>query len=428
MNRRIYLWIVLLGTLGGMPSVAWSEPGVTDSEIILGSVLPLEGRAAGLGSGMQAGIDRSLSGQRVGERSVRVLYLDDMYEASLTPLKVRKLIRNGIFAMIGNVGTPTAAVALPILKQEGVPALGFFTGAGLLRTGDAPVLNYRASYVQETAAVIDSALTAGLKPAQVCAYVQNDAYGKAGLAGVQSALRKAAAPRAVLEGLETLLANSTPTALVAQTGAGAPVNQNGPVGVYMRNSREVAPGYEALKIWEQKTGYKCVLVVTVGAYDNIARFVREARAKGEAWIVSAVSFTGADDFARELARLGVTDNIIMSQVVPLLDSGLPIVAEARSALGADFGFVSLEGYIVGKITLNLLAGTPQPVTRENFMTHAKTARFNLGGLNIDFTRDGNQGSDLVVVSQLTSSGYRNTGDEEWKQMLAWHPSGRKARK
>jgi len=422
MQSRIQRFTVLLALLLGVPAVSWSVPGVTDSEIVFGSILPLEGRAAGLGRGMQAGLESALAGQSIDQRKVRVTYLNDLYEPALTPLKVRKLNRRGIFSMIGNVGTPTAVVSLPMLKEQNIPAVGFFTGAGLLRTGDGPVINYRASYVQETAAVINSALEAGLKPEQVCAYVQNDAHGKAGLLGVQSALKGAGAAPSVLRGLEALLAESTPQELAPRTGPGAPLNENGPVGVYVRNTAEVTPGYESLKNWEKKSGYSCRLVLTVGAYENIALFVKMARDQGEGWIISAVSFTGADELAEELQRLGVTDNIVMSQVVPLLDSNLPIVREARRALGEEFGFVSLEGYIVGKMTLKLLQDVGQPLSRERFVEHARQARFDLGGLNIDFTRDGNQGSDLVVVSHLTASGYRDTGDREWEAMLSWRPS------
>lgn len=427
MNTRSCLTIFLITALSTIPIISWSVPGITDSEIVFGSILPLEGRAEGLGKGMQAGLDKSLANQAVGKRTVRVMYLNDLYEPTLTPIKVRKLLRKGIFSMIGNVGTPTAAVSLPMLNIAKVPAIGFFTGAGLLRTGDGQVLNYRASYVQETSEVIESALKFGLKPTEVCAYVQNDSYGKAGLIGVQAALTRARAPNTVLDGFKALLTKSTEKELVVQTDAGAPVNENGPVGVYVRNSREVIPGYKSLKKWEKRTGYQCKLVVTVGAYDNIARFVKYARDNGEAWIVSAVSFTGADKFSDELKRLGVTDNIIMSQVVPLLDSNLPIVNEAKSVLGKDFGFVSLEGYIVGKMTAKILEDTPEPLTRENFVERARNSRFNIGGIDIDFTRNGYQGSDLVVVSHLTDTGYRETGTKQWDKMLAWHPNRGKSK-
>jgi len=127
------------------------------------------------------------------------------------------------------------------------------------------------------------------------------------------------------------------------------------------------------------------------------------------------------DYSAELAQLGVTDNIIMTQVVPLPDSNLPIVREARSALGTDFGFVSLEGYIVGKMTLRLLQDTPEPLTPEGFASQARQAHFDLGGLALDFRHSGDQASDLVVVSQLSGSDYREAGNAQWKQMLAWRP-------
>ena len=419
------LSVLFAFALSCSPPLSQAEEGITENTIFFGSILPLSGRAQALGKGMKAGLDSSLAGHTVGTRHIILRYLDDLYEPVLTHLKVRKLERRGIFAMIGNVGTPTAAVSLPMLKKAGIPAIGFFTGAGLLRTGEGPVLNYRASYVQETAAVIDAALAAGLKPENVCAYVQNDAYGKAGLVGMRKALEKADAPLDVLSGLQALFDTAKGGDLVPRIGPRAPVNTHGPVGVYVRNTQEVEPGYQALKGWEKKTGYVCKLVITVGAYDNIARFVKFARANGENWVISAVSFTGADALARTTEQLGVAENnLIMSQVVPLLDSTLPIVREARDALGSDFGFVSLEGYIVGKMTLKLLEETPAPLTRKNFVEHARQSKFDLGGLSIDFTRNGYQASDLVVISYLSGGQYLHTTPEVWRQMFNWKPHKR----
>src|SRR5690606_1034406 len=114
-------------------------------------------------------------------------------------------------------------------------------------------------------------------------------------------------------------------------------------------------------------------------------FIRYAR-KSENWLISAVSFTGADNFRDDLVRHGIDNGVLMTQVVPQLDSSLPIVAEARRALGANFGYVSLEGYLVGRMLLRLLEDTPGDLTRKNFMAHARQARFDLGGLEIDFAR------------------------------------------
>jgi hypothetical protein len=159
------------------------------------------------------------------------------------------------------------------------------------------------------------------------------------------------------------------------------------------------------------------LVVTAGSYSNIARFVQHARQQGETWVISALSFTGGDDYPLDLEEYGVTDKIIMTHVVPLLHSGLPIVQDARQALNENFGYVSLEGYIVGRMTLKILKDIPGELTRDSFMAQVRQSRFNLGGIEIDFTDNDNQGSDLVVASYLTPDGFRELDVETLKAML-----------
>lgn len=406
-------------------------PGVTDNEILLGSVLPLQGQAENLGQQIRIGLDKALSDQIINGRRIRIVYANDLYEPLLTRLRVERLLKQGIFAMVGNFGTPTAAIALPLLKQAGIPAIGFFTGAGLLRTGEGLILNFRASYAQEITAVIEVALKAGIKPEQVCAYVQNDDFGKSGLLGLQAAMIKAKAPDLILYELKELLTNSSKDTLIKFTSENkTPINEKGPVGVYVRNSIEVMPGYEALKKWQQRTGYKCQLVVAVGIYDNLAHFVHTARSLGESWIISAVSFAGADNLFHTLQKLedmnkhsinGDLHNILMTQVVPPIESPLPIVQEARNFLGKDFSFISLESYIVGRMVLELLTKTPNPLTQSHFLSQAKQTTFNLGGLTIDFTRNGYQGSDFVTITRLIASGFIPLESNDWQTMLAWQP-------
>ncbi|MDE1464661.1 hypothetical protein [Spartinivicinus poritis] len=107
----------------------------------------------------------------------------------------------------------------------------------------------------------------------------------------------------------------------------------------------------------------------------------------------------------------------MTQIVPLLNSKLPIVAEAKKALKNDFGFVSLEGYIVGKMTLAILSNINGELTRENFMKQVQTTKLSLGGLTIDFTSNPYQGSNLVIVSQLKDEHYIPATPATWQAMM-----------
>ncbi|MCB1805253.1 MAG: ABC transporter substrate-binding protein [Candidatus Competibacteraceae bacterium] len=388
-------------------STIGQEVGVSPDSIKLGSVLVLEGDASGLGQGMKLGLEAALKGHTVQNRSIEVTYLNDFYDPKTTVQQTQKLIDEGIFAMIGNVGTPTARVALPLLAKNAVPAVGFFTGAGLLRPGEGNVINYRASYVQEVSAVIGAALQAGLAPAEICAYVQNDAYGMAGIAGVINAFDGIAEAQDII---------TTLTELMQMEGEHPERNYMGPVGVYQRNTMIARDGHDSLKVWEEISNYSCRLVVTVGAYTPIAQFVGYARSKGDNWITSAVSFTGAFNLRDALAENNIQDGVIMTQVVPPLDSQLPIIQKAQAELQDNLSYVSLEGYIVGRMFLHLMNNINGALTRQNFLNTVQGKRYVLDGLNLDFTDD-NQASDLVTLTLLSGSHYQVIDPNQLKQIF-----------
>jgi len=403
---RSCAWALLaVFVLAGRPG--WAQQGITDRLVRIGGVMDLEGRSRGLGLGMKAGIEAAIRDQRVKGRRIVFVTHNDSYTPSKTIEATDALIAQGIFLMIGNVGTPTAKVSLPILAENKVPAVGFFTGAGLLRGNVTGIVNYRASYVQETAAVIRTAIAAGVNPAQICAYVQNDAYGMAGVVGIQSALKE-------VPGTDFM--TKTLAVILQQSGENPARNNLGPVGVYQRNTFTSRSGYLSLKNWEELSNTPCKVVVTVGTYNAISKFAAYSRYKGENWIISAVSFTGAGNFSKALADAGINDRVIMTQVVPPLDSKLPIVAEARQRLGEHFGWVSLEGYIVGKLWLRTMQNVKGTISRQKFLDAVLGHKFDLGGLKLDYSKD-NQGSDLVILTNLTPDGFKPMSVSAWDALM-----------
>lgn len=402
--------LAVLAAVPGTLPVAHAESGVVPGAIRMGGVMDLEGRARGLGQGMRTGIEAAFEGVRIGNRELEYLTMNDSYDPPKTIEATETMISNGILLMVGNVGTPTAKVSLPMLARNDVPAVGFFTGAGLLRPGDGDIVNYRASYVQETERVISAAMDAGagLEPSEICAYVQNDAYGMAGVAGIKQALSGRQGTNEIIERLDDIM----------ETGGEPPErNDIGPVGVYTRSSVEARSGYLSLKAWEREQDTQCRLVVTVGAYGPIAQFAGYSRYKGEDWVISAVSFTGADNLRLALRDLRINNGVVMTQVVPHETSTLPIVREAKDKLGERYGYVSLEGYIVGKMTVEALRRVDGPITRETFLNTILGSRMELGGLELDFTDD-NQGSDLVIQTMLVDGEFQLMEDEQWETMLS----------
>ncbi len=404
-KQSVTAWLLLFSMLLGHSAQApAAEKGVSNDAIRMGGVMDLEGRSKGLGQGMSAGIEAALKGVAIQHRKLEFTVLNDSYNPEKTIQATRQLVDSGVFLVAGNVGTPTAKVSLPILRKQAIPAVGFFTGAGLLRTSEQTnIINYRASYAQEITAVIQGALEHDIDASAVCAYVQNDAYGMAGIQGIINAIQGRKGSQKIIQPLEKLL---------HMPGENPPRNGIGPVGVYQRNTYLARPGYTSIKQWEKKQGTHCRLVVTVGAYTSVAKFIGYARYKQEDWLFSAVSFTGAENFKTALKEMNIDGGVIMTQVVPQLHSNLEIVKDARLALGANFNSVSLEGYIVGRLIIHGLEHIDGMPTRQRFIDALLGKSFDLGGLKMNF-RDDNQGSDLVTLTILRSEGWQPMQHGDW---------------
>lgn len=411
---KIVIMLMAIGLLavGGLLSAQDTldpdgpEPGLEIDVIRLGGVMDFEGRSRGVGRAMRTGIEAALRDQTIDGRRIEFVTINDSFTPQRTIAATKQLLDLGVFVMLGNIGTETAAVSLPVLAASNTPAVGFLTGSDLLRPGQGPIINFRASDAQETATVVQAALDAGMAPSEICAYVANDEFGMSGLRGMRNTLAALG---------DTISIVSTLDQVLAMQGEEPARNGIGPVGVYRRDTFASRDGYQSLKNWENRNANTCRLVVTVGTYNPIAKFIAYSRYKGEVWVVSAVSFTGAGNFRETLSEADVVANVIMTQVVPPLDSSLPLVRDARQALGGNLDFVSLEGYIVGRLFLRL-AGDAGSLTRDGLVAAALGRVFDLGGLRLDFSDD-NQGSDLVLTTVLTPAGWSVMDQDNWQQWV-----------
>ncbi len=132
--------------------------GVTDDAILFGMAAPFTGSAKELGQQMKLGIETAFNlandSGGINGRRVRLTAADDGYEPARTAEAMKQLYeKQQVFGFIGNVGTPTAMVALPYALERRTLFFGAFTGADLLRRDppDRYVFNYRASYAEGNA-------------------------------------------------------------------------------------------------------------------------------------------------------------------------------------------------------------------------------------------------------------------------------------
>ncbi|MGC3939313.1 ABC transporter substrate-binding protein [Roseobacter sp. EG26] len=361
--------------LTAAPAVA--EQGVTSDSIQFAQVAALEGPAAALGTGMRQGLmaafEEANRAGGINGRTIGLTSMDDGYEPDRSVSEVRAAIdSNDYLALVGPVGTPTTKATQPIATEAGMPMIAPFTGAGFLRDPALKnVVNLRATYDAETQAWIDY-LVDDLGLTDIAILFQDDGFGRVGLSGVEKALE------------------ARGMSLVAQ-------------GSYTRNT--VAVKSALLDIRKAKPQ----AIVMVGAYKPLAEFVKLSRKMKMDPTFVTISFVGSKALATELGADG--EGVIISQVVPQpWDTSMPIVAEYQAALtaldaGAEPGFVSLEGYIAGRLTIEGLRKAGANLTRETFMTAMNNlGTIDMGGMILSFGPGDNQGSDDVFLTRIGSNG------------------------
>lgn len=366
----------LTATLGyATTSLQAAETGVTDKAITFGQAAALDGPAKALGIGMKAGLEAAFdevnAAGGVNGRELKLISRDDGYNPQKSIEQTKALIsEDEVFAIIGPVGTPTAKATVPVVGEAGLPYIGPFTGAGFLRDAEKLpyVYNFRATYGQEmeaqTAYLVDK-----MKFTKVACFYQNDGFGQAGLSGIKAALEK--------RGME----------LVA-------------TGTYERNTTAVRKGL--LEIRKAKPE----AVVMVGAYAPCAEFVKNAKKAGMKDVIfTNVSFVGTKALIEALGDDG--EGVIISQVVPLpKDDSVPAVKAYHAAMKAagmedQVGFVSLEGYLVGKLAAEALAKVEGEPTREAMLNSFKALSADFGGVSVAYGEGDNQGSEVVWLSAIS---------------------------
>ena len=369
--RRLAL--ALAAGLAALAAAAEEAP-----ELLFGQSAAFSGPAQELGRDMRLGIEAAFAEANAngGVHGLRLALRsrDDAYEPERAIANTRALVNDGVFAMIGAVGTPTSLAAVPVAAAAGVPYVAPFTGAAFLRdvpgSGDN-VVNLRASYDDETEAMV-AHLLGDLAIKRIAVMYQDDSFGRAGHSGVIKAMqRRDMAPVAV--------------------------------GVYPRNTTAVKTAL--LDVEAGRPG----AVILVGAYKPVATMIAWARHIGFSPVFMTISFVGSNALARELGTSGA--GVFVTQVVPFpRGDEPPVVAAYTRALKAHApdatpGFVSLEGYLAGRLAIAAAERCPAEPDRECFMAALRRGdAIDLDGFALTYGEADNQGSDQVFLTVIDSTG------------------------
>ena len=350
-------------------------PGVTSSEIVIGSSLALGGHAGFLGTqylhGAMCLIEQINSEGGIHHRKIRLIAHDDGYDPPRCVANTNRLIhKDKVFCLFCYVGTPTTVKIIDIVEKTKTPLLGIFSGADKLRFPFRHyIFNVRSSYYHETNAIVRYFVEKkGLQ--RIAVFYQYDDYGFDGLKGTQIALQKH---------------NLSPVA----------------TGSFVRGTIEIEDALDKIR------SSKAEAVIMIGTYSPCAEFIKKARASGYNPLFHNVSFVGGDKLVQELGDLG--EGVLITQVVPPPTERLLLPAcEQYSRLSAKYypqdkpNFVGFEGFINARILIEALRRTGRDISREGFIRALESIKEHYVGIGavINFGPRDHQGMNDVYLTQV----------------------------
>lgn len=353
---------------------------VIGDKIIIGQSAALTGSAQNLGIEFTKGANayfnhiNDLGG--IYGRKIELITLNDFYEPDYAKQNSLNLINNKkVFALFGEIGTPTSEAIIPIIKEYNIPFLTPLTGAESLRDANSNLIfNLRKGYKDETKALVQY-LVNELKIKRIAVFYQDDNYGKSGYLGVKESLKS--------YNLEIIEEGRYKRNTLSFRNALLNINNSNPEAV-----------------------------IIIGTQKTSAFFINEAKKLGlNNTKFCTLSFAGGDAFINELERN--TKNVLFSQAVPNpFDDSHEAVKEYQEIFSKynkndTYNFVSFEGFLSAKLVVKAIEKAGIELTKENFLeAFRKLDKSALNGFEIGFTKTNNEALNEIYILDFFDTQYR----------------------
>ena len=185
---------IALAALALSANVYCAQQGVTDTEIVLGSIQDLSGPLAGFGKqdrlGMMLAVDEINEQGGINGRKIRLIVEDSGYDPKKAVLAAQKLVnQDKIFMMMGHIGTAQNMAAMPVQFEKNV--INFFpvtAAREMYEPFHRLKYSFAATYYDQIRrAVPQMVKEKGVK--KVCTIFQDDDFGLEVLRGGEAGLK-----------------------------------------------------------------------------------------------------------------------------------------------------------------------------------------------------------------------------------------------
>lgn len=305
----------------------------------------------------------------VGGQKIELVSLDDKFDPKLAAENALKLIEEQkVSALFLTRGTPHTEAIIPLLDRYGVPLIAPSTGAmSLHQPVRKHIFNVRATYQREAERSVHHLATIGID--KIALVHVDDSFGNDILIGAQKGLENARLKPVLLEKFDRAKPDFSRIApALARSGAQA-----------------------------------VILIATAG---SAAEAVKAFRAAGSSAQVVTQSNNASSGFIKLLGEHA--RGVIVSQVFPhSIAYGLVKEAQdlARAQGATEVSPAMLEGFAAAKVLVEALRRAGPRPSRERVQAALEGMnKFDIGGLEVNFSAQDHTGLDFADLSIITADG------------------------
>ena len=352
---------------------------VAASDIVIGQVVPMTGALAEYGKDLTLGVNlyvRHLNDRGgINGQKIRVVTRDDGYKVDETLKQTKELLaKDNPVALIGFVGTGNVSALLKenVLANANIALIAPYTGGEALRSPFNPyIFHIRAGYADECEKMV--AHLASFAIDRIAVFYQDDAFGLAGLKGVEDALAK--------RKLKLLVK-----------------------GTYEKNSDAVGKGVEDIV----RADAQAVIMISVN--NTTGRFIKDYREKGGRAQLYNISVVNPAALIK-IAGIENAKGTGISQVMPFPFARTTRAATEYLDLMKKYApqdkpsYASFEMFIAAKVLAEGIRRAGVNPTRERVLRSLQTiSRYDAGDYVIDFSPTNRIGSQFVDITVIGKDG------------------------
>lgn len=360
---------------GALAALALSLGTACQAQILVGQTAGFSGQvAAGVketSDGALLYIDAINAKGGVNGQKIELISLDDKFDPKLAAENARKLIEeNNVSAMFLTRGTPHTEAMIPLLDKYGVALVGPSTGAMVLHQPVRKhIFNVRATYQREAEKAMTHLASMGIT--RIAVMYADDSFGADGVMGAEKGLAAA---------------KLTP--------------------VLVEKFNRAKPDFAPIAGKVLKADAQAVLMVASGS--AVVDASSALRAVGSGAQIVTLSNNASGGFIKSMGANA--RGVIVTQVYPNERAvTYPMVKEAQELAKAkgvtEISPAMLEGFAAAKVLVEGLKRAGPKPSREKIQAALESIRkFDLGGLEVNYSAEDHTGLDFADLSIIGTDG------------------------